>query len=108
MTEQSLEIWDTWYDSVRPTNTPVVEPTPVAGPVINSINGVSDGETVNSTVVIEAEVSDNNIAKVVFNLTGLQNKKHIEGVAPYFFLWIVVQMVCLTAGTQPRIRIGIN
>lgn len=61
------------------------EPTNTTG-LINGLSGVEDGDMVSGTVAIEADVNGDNIAEVVFDLTGPQNKIHTERKRPYYFL----------------------
>ncbi|NOK61882.1 MAG: hypothetical protein GFH27_549289n423 [Chloroflexi bacterium AL-W] len=67
------------------TTEPTTESTDTAS-LINGLNGVEDGGSVNGTIAIEAEVSGDTIAEVVFALTGPESKTHTERKRPYYFL----------------------
>ncbi|MEM8533209.1 MAG: hypothetical protein AAGF95_20380, partial [Chloroflexota bacterium] len=61
------------------------DPTSTAD-LINGLSGIEDGGMVSGSVAIEADVSGDTIAEVVFDLTGPQDKTHTERQQPYYFL----------------------
>jgi hypothetical protein len=57
-----------------------------SGPTIAAIGGVQEGQSVSGTIAIEAHVSGQNVARVVFDLAGPTPARHTEKRAPYYFL----------------------
>jgi hypothetical protein len=57
-----------------------------AGPLISSLNGVQEGQSLSGQVAIEALVGGEQIDEVDFELAGPQAASHEEHNAPYFFM----------------------
>ena len=54
-------------------------------PSVSTFNGVTDGQTIQGTVGIEAITNGENIDKVEFMVSGPEEVTHTEHHAPYFF-----------------------
>jgi hypothetical protein len=61
-------------------------PVPPAGPVVTGFTGVQEGAMLSGKANIEALVSGQNIARVVFDLVGPQSTQHVEKTKPYYFM----------------------
>jgi hypothetical protein len=72
--------------TTAPEPTATASPAPASGPVITGFNGVQEGQVLSGTVAIEALVSGENIAQVVFQLAGPRPATHTEYNPPYFFM----------------------
>jgi hypothetical protein len=73
-------------NNAQPQPMATAQPTPSLGPVVTSFKGVQEGQALSGRVAIEAVVTGENIAQVVFQLDGPRLATNTERYAPYFFM----------------------
>jgi hypothetical protein len=62
------------------------QPTAAANPSVTGFRGISEGQSINGKVAIEATVSGTQIEKVTFQLSGPKSTTQTDKHAPYFFM----------------------